>query len=57
MVRKRLSLKKMDEKKDVGVFLIQKHVILQIIVYAESDKMNQKCCSRLMKRNNQKRDS
>ena len=40
MVRKRLSLKEMDEKEDAGVFLIQKHVILQIIVYAESDKMN-----------------
>lgn len=40
MVRKRLSLKKMDEKEDAGVILIQKHVILQIIVYAESDKMN-----------------
>jgi hypothetical protein len=40
MVRKRLSLKKMGEKKDVAAFLIQKHVILQIIVYVESDKMN-----------------
>ena len=40
MVRKRLSLKKTDEKEDVGVFLILKHVILQIVAYAESGKMN-----------------
>jgi hypothetical protein len=40
MARKGLSLKKMDEKKAVGAFLILKHVILVIIVYVESGKLN-----------------
>ena len=40
MVRKGPSLKKTDEKKVVGAFLILKHAILVIIVYVESGKLN-----------------
>ena len=52
MALKRLFLEETDEEEAADVFLILKLEIQIVIVYAENDKMNEKCCSRMVKRYN-----